>query len=260
MTKKNKYGYFLKRLASQSSAIFPEKLPDGYVCLVKENGAVEGPKLPNEMIEELVCYANDATCYADRNKAYGFKLDDYELMCEKLNKRVLVAQYSNLEELPLIKAITEDPFILAVAGKYLEVEPKLVGVNLWWTFPEASASEEDKNKHAHVFHYDLDDVKFIKFFFYLTDVTELDGPHVYVEGSNNNIKYKNTLIKSKRFTDEEVELAYGRDAIKVVTGPAGSCLIEDTITLHKGTTGERNPRLMLQLQYAIFDYGLTDDY
>ena len=40
---------------------------------------------------------------------------------------------------------------------------------------------------------------------------------------------------------------------------AGSSLIEDTITLHKGATSTNNPRLILQYQYSINDYGQMHD-
>jgi len=103
-------------------------------------------------------------------------------------------------------------------------------------------------------------VKFIKFFFYITDVTENDGPHVYVKESNRRILYKNTWVRSKRFSDQEVIDAYGEKSIVEVIGPAGSCLIEDTITLHKGSTSIGKPRLLLQLQYAINDFGMQNDY
>jgi hypothetical protein len=162
------------------------------------------------------------------------------------------------DQLPVVNELSRDPFLLNVSAEYLRAPPKLVGVNLWWTFP-VEASHEDKMKHAHYFHYDLDDVKFIKFFFYLTDVGLDDGPHVYVEKSNRLIRYKNSILRSRRFSDDEVVFAYGKDAIKVVTGKAGTSLIEDTITLHKGTTSIKNPRLILQFQYAINDYGQMHD-
>ena len=46
---------------------------------------------------------------------------------------------------------------------------------------------------------------------------------------------------------------------EIVKGDAGTCLIEDTITLHKGLTSEVNPRLILQFQYALHDYKVADD-
>lgn len=216
-------------------------------------GAVGGPVLPAPLVDYLVDYASRTPCYADRNPAQGFYLADREKAEAKLGKELLLAQYFNVHRDARIHELSIDPFMLSVAAQYLGAPPQLMSVNMWWTFP-VKASDEDKAKHAHVFHFDLDDVKFVKFFFYLTDVDQDAGPHVYVKGSNKNIKYKNSLLKSKRFTDEEVICAYGEENIIEVLGPAGACLIEDTITLHKGITPTVTPRLILQFEYSINTY------
>ena len=48
--------------------------------------------------------------------------------------------------------------------------------------------------------------------------------------------------------------AYGVENIVEVCGKAGSCLIEDTITLHKGVTPILRPRLLLQFEFSINTY------
>lgn len=226
-----------------------DRIVDG----LEEFGAVPGFALPPRYVDYLVNYAVRTPCYADRNPAQGFYLGDRKKVEDKLGKQLLLAQYFNVQKDTLIDELSRDPFLLSVAAKYLGVPPRLMSVNMWWTFP-VEASAEDKAKHAHVFHFDLDDVKFVKFFFYLTDVDEGAGPHVYVKGSNKNIKYKNHLFKSKRFTDDEVIQAYGEENIIKVLGAAGSCLVEDTITLHKGVTPTEKPRLILQFEYSINTY------
>jgi hypothetical protein len=257
---KKRYKQQRSVLLTQQSKFFAQQSINDIVNQLKLKGGVNGPALPSSVVSDVHEYALNNQCFADRDVRYPFKFKEYDAICRSMDKKVLVGQYFNVQSsVPVVDQLSSDPLLLAIATEYLQAPPKLVGVNLWWTFP-VEASAEDKSKHAHVFHYDLDDFKFIKFFFYITDVTENDGPHVYVEGSNRDIKYKNTWIKSKRFSDQEVINAYGEDAIKTVTGPAGSCLIEDTITLHKGTTSIGKPRLLLQLQYAINDYGVQNDY
>jgi hypothetical protein len=255
------YRQFLAELVGKHSDFFYKtKTVESVVSGVRKNGGIEGPSLSNDVVDLVYDYAMTHKCFADRDAKYGFMFSEYDSICKSLGKEVLVAQYFNVNDsLPIVRQLSEDPYLLEIATQYLKAAPKLVGVNLWWTFP-VEASVEDKNKHAHVFHYDLDDVKFIKFFFYITDVSENDGPHVYVKESNRRILYKNTWIRSKRFSDQEVIDAYGEKSIVEVTGPAGSCFIEDTITLHKGSTSIGKPRLLLQLQYAINDFGAQNDY
>lgn len=226
---------------------------DTYLGGLKRDGAIPGPSLSDEDVRYLRDFAERMPCFADRDPALGFYLKDLAAIEQKIGKNLLLAQYFNVQDDPVVARLSKDPFVLSLAAAYLGVEPKLMSVNMWWTFP-VNASAEDRSKHAHVFHYDLDDIKFIKFFFYLTDVDGESGPHVFVRGSNREVRYKNTLLKSKRFTDEEVVAAYGIDNVVEVCGKAGSCLIEDTITLHKGMTPLRHPRLLLQFEFSINTY------
>lgn len=226
---------------------------DAYLEELKRNGAVFGPSLSDEDVRYLRDFAERVPCFADINPALGFYLKDLAAVEQRLGKNLLLAQYFNVQDDPVVARLSEDPFMLSLAAAYLGVEPKLMSVNMWWTFP-VNASAEDRSKYAHVFHYDLDDIKFVKFFFYLTDVDSESGPHCFVRGSNREVRYKNTFLKSKRFTDEEVIAAYGVHNVVEVFGKAGSCLIEDTITLHKGVTPLRHPRLLLQFEFSINTY------
>lgn len=220
---------------------------------IRSDGACKSPKLPKKYLDYFVNFTKENPCFIDRDPGKGFFIKNLDYVKELLGKEVVLAQYFNVNEDAMAKELSEDPFIQSVACKYLKSTPKLMSVNMWWTFP-SNPTEEEKSKHAHVFHYDLDDVKFVKFFYYLTDVDETSGPHVYVKSSNEVIKYKNSFVKSKRFADEEIESLYGIENIVTVTGEKGTGLIEDTITLHKGITPKLKPRLMLQLEYAINRY------
>ncbi|MEL4165447.1 hypothetical protein [Pseudomonas sp. ZS001] len=223
------------------------------VAELEASGAMVGPKLPADTVQYLLSYSENHPCFADRDQTKGFYLKDREKAEALLGKELLLAQYFSAEQDVVIARIANDPYLLSIAARYLKVPPKLMSVNMWWTFP-VDASAEDRARHAHVFHFDLDDLKFVKFFFYLTDVDEQAGPHVYVKTSNREIRYKTPLFKSRRFTDDEIVAGYGAENIIEVLGPAGTCLIEDTITVHKGVTPISRARLMLQFEYSINTY------
>ena len=200
-------------------------------------------------------------CYADREPRQGFLLDERDRAEAVLGKPILVAQYFNTEaECDAIRRIHDDVTIQRIASEYLDGRPKLVGVDLWWTFP-VDATEEDRRRHAHLFHRDVDDFRFLKFFFYVTDVGELDGPHVVVTGSHLrplDAKLRGRL-SLRRLTDDEVDERFGADSVRTILGRAGEGFAEDTFGVHKGTTPVADARLILQLQFALFDYGNTDD-
>ena len=63
----------------------------------------------------------------------------------------------------------------------------------------------------------------------------------------------------RRYSDAEVQGHYPPEQIVEVCGPAGTGFAENTLCVHKGMTPTRQPRLLLQLQYALFDYGAMHD-
>src|SRR5690606_25158710 len=133
------------------------------------DGLAFGLTLPPEVVSEIRAYADEATCYADRKPDMGFKLDARAEAEAKIGKPILVAQYLNTtDECNAIRSLSADPLLVSVAANYIGSVPKFLGANLWWTFP-VNASEEDRKKHAHMYHRDVDDFRFFKFFFYLTD-------------------------------------------------------------------------------------------
>jgi hypothetical protein len=54
-------------------------------------------------------------------------------------------------------------------------------------------------------------------------------------------------------------LCFAPASILEICGAAGTGFAENTLCVHKGRTPSREPRLLLQLQYALFDYGVMHD-
>jgi hypothetical protein len=135
-----------------------------------------------------------------------------------------------------------------------------MGCNLWWTYP-ITPDRQDQLKHAHYFHRDIDDFKFLKFFFYLTDVEPGDGGHWLVSGSHRkapHIRSKDYFL-TRRFEDAEIASYYPRSSLLEIVGPRGLGFAEDTLCVHKAASPSRHPRLLLHLQFALFDFGVGSD-
>jgi hypothetical protein len=156
---------------------------------------------------------------------------------------VQLAHYKREEliEIDEIFAIANDSRVLNVVSNYLGVKPTISNVNCWWSF-----GDRESAKDAQFYHRDLDDYKFLKMFFYLTDVDENSGPHIYVKKSHRI----NKLLELRRFSDEEVINTFNNENILVLTEPKGSCFIEDTYGIHKGQLPVKGNRLLLQIQYS----------
>ncbi len=232
-----------------------------FVRQLHDRGVARGLVLPEPMVAEIKRFALHHTCYADRDPASGFRLGNRAAAQSVLGKPILVAQYFNVaRECPAVARLIDDPLLQWVAGSYLGSMPSFVGANLWWTFP-VQAIAADRDRHAHLFHRDVDDFRFFKFFFYLTDVQPGDGAHVCVAASHRRppIARFGDRWRIRRYSDTEITERFASDDIAEICGPAGTGFAEDTLCIHKGLTPSREPRLLLQLQYALVDHGVMHD-
>ncbi len=152
---------------------------------------------------------------------------------------------ADIVEAPLLKAahdIAFDERLLALAAEYFGSTPYVDSIQAWWSLASSGQPEEAEN-----FHRDNDGIRFLKFFLYLTDVDDTQGPHKFVLGSHVEPR----LLDRRRLTDAEVEEAFGAGRIKTVTGRAGDAFIEDTFGVHKGQQPASGTRLLLQVRYSI---------
>ena len=152
--------------------------------------------------------------------------------------------YNDLLNIDLIQHILSSSYLLNIAQKYFGCKPIIHNFNFWVSYPGNLESTQK-------FHQDFDDIRFLKVFIYLNDVTSKNGPHCYVESS---LKKAHTIIPnenklSERLTDEFVEEHFADD-ILYIKGKAGTIIIEDTHGIHKGTHVKKGKRFLLQILYG----------
>jgi hypothetical protein len=255
-------GSYLVSLGRRRSQFFADVDPVAVAVNVERDGFAVGLSLSPRVVSELCTFAATNCCFANRDPRLGFLPARIEQARAIIGRRFLLAHYFNVRrQSPLIARLTKDPVLLEVAARYLGTAPKLVGVSLWWSYPEA-ADAGARSTAAQMFHYDLDDFKFIKFFFYLTDVDTTSGPHVIVRATHRHkqrVRLRDVLAV-RRYTDQEVLAAYGQDRIATITGPAGTGFAEDTLCIHKGDPPTERERLLLQVQFALNDFGNQHDH
>jgi len=150
---------------------------------------------------------------------------------------------------PHLLAWANRPEILAIVESMLGAKPTISNVSLWWSFAGHAQPQQ-----AEFFHRDVDDLRFVKLFVYLTDVDDLSGPHIFMRGSHHWSSHR----KIRRYQDDEVlNMETRADYVRFVDG-AGSAFIENTFGLHKGTLVEERDRLLFQVQYSLLPIGLYD--
>ena len=239
-------------------SVFTQIDIDEAVVQLKKEGFYLGLQLPKILVEEIVEFAKNTVCYGNRKSQLGFYYDQKAEAQTQSEKDIKVGCYFNTAQFcPAIAKLQNDSQLLAIAAKYLEKEPIHQGNQLWWSFAGES-SEWQRRQNAQMFHYDLDDYKFLKFFFYLTDVDNTSGPHICVRASHKHKKFSHVLLR-KREKDKEIIDFYGEDSVVTICGQAGFGFIEDPLCFHKGLTPTKRDRLLLQIEFATTDYGMQND-
>jgi hypothetical protein len=196
---------------------------------------------PNEIIN-IKNKISKLMCFDPFRKELG------EFQIENTPKEVHVANYKrkDLVNIKEILNIANNTSILNAVQEYLGATPTISNINMWWSF-----SGKENAEDAQFFHRDVDDFKFIKLFIYLTDVAMENGPHVYVQNTSSSP----ILRKIRRYKDQEIHDAFGKDNVKYFTAPKGSSFLVDTYGFHKGLLPKKGKRLLLQVQYSLRPIG-----
>lgn len=153
-----------------------------------------------------------------------------------------------------IQNLLADRSILRLAEMYLEARPRFDILSMWW---HTNFHTQPDSEAAQFFHFDLDRLKWLKVFVYLTDVGPNDGPHSFIAGSHTSNGIPQELLKKgyTRLSDEEVIRHYGPEQEIRFAAPRGTIIVEDTRGLHKGNAVLDNHRLILQLQLSNSLFG-----
>lgn len=222
---------------------------------MKENGYyIFNYKLPKNLITKINQYIANQE-YNIRNVDGNDQLVHYEDFnnSPKSNRYDLAA--NRILVINDLVNLSSSQTLINLAQNYLGTKPILDLITLWWSYP--TDNNDLKNIGAQMYHFDMDKIKFIKFFVYLTDVEKENGPHCLFKGSHNKLPLK--LRKKGRFTDQEVAQAYGKDKEVKITGKPGSIIAVDTRCIHKGDPILKDSRCIFQLQFSNSTFGKKYD-
>ncbi len=232
---------------------------DDAVDGLHEHGFYQGLNLSQEYVKEIIAFAESSPCYGNRKGHRRFLLNEKEAAEARFGEQFHVAGVGNTEvNCPAIQKLQCDPQLLAIAADYLGTDPIHQGNQLWWSFGQQK-SDPEATRRSHHFHYDLDDFRFIKVFFYLTDVDSNSGPHMVVPGSHKKKPLSHKWLRRPR-PDEDIVAIYGAGSIETLCGKAGFGFVEDGFTIHKAMPPATRDRLLLSISYATRDYGMHRDH
>jgi hypothetical protein len=246
--------------ATAESAVLQTELPaQEIVNRVWGDGIAEGLRLSDEAVADVTLFATSAQCYGNAERQRP--LERSPRGCLVHGEAVIGDYLDGIAGCKTIRHIWQDPTILAIAGAYLGTRPLPLRSRLWWSFRADDATATTRSVHAQdCFHFDLDDWRAVKFFFYITNVGPENGPHLYVRGSHRNRSMLDQLSPFKSRSDRHVVAKYGRDNLIVVRGPAGTGFVEDPFGFHTGTSVTGAGRLILEVEYGVSRTPLAGPY
>jgi hypothetical protein len=145
--------------------------------------------------------------------------------------------------------------MIDIADLYLGCDPILTSIDSWYVVPikENGDSVAIYSAAAQTFHYDMDWIKFVKFFVNLTDVDEAHGPFEFISNSHK--------IKSKScYKDGRFESLLDQSGLIKATGPTGSVFVADTSGIHRDGRAISGFRQVLQVEFAVSSFGAKFQY
>lgn len=201
---------------------------------LQKYGFQELTKIERKDIYRVFAEVKNAKLYDPWKEELGSFYQDNIPNCTHVAKVIDPAKISSA-----IDILKNNHEVLNLANNYFRVKYILDSIDIWWSIPNNNDPEEAEN-----FHRDKDSIQFLKWFVYLTDVNDENGPHEYAIQSHNS-KY---LVRSGRFEDVDV---YNKFKTKRFYGDAGTNFIENTYGLHRGFKPKNSRRLVLQFRFSI---------
>ena len=214
---------------------------DSILKNLKTCGYAEGINLSSEALNGLIAFCNSNDFTSDRGVDFKVPISFSDTSVPS-SSSIYSIMNPHLQSEIVEQLIYSSPLSM-IAERYLNAEPKLMNSQIWYTFPKDGL----QSHHNFGFHYDIDDYRFLKFFFYLDEVDDGAGPHVIISGTHN----EGSVFKffNRRISDCAAIKRYPEKVI-TMKGCSGTGFAEDTFCYHKGQHPNRR-RLILQIQFGI---------
>ncbi|WMT70934.1 hypothetical protein [Bradyrhizobium sp. Ash2021] len=236
-----------------TSSLFPNIGTDEVVEALRNKGLFRGLHLPGAVTDEILSFAESTQCFGNFDRKIEFLAADHASIEAAIGRGVLTGHFfERVLNCDAAIRVQKDPLLKHVAQSYLGDQAHVTATRLWWSFPASGTTEADLHLASQErFHFDLDDWRLIKFFFYIQPVDENSGPHFYVIGSHSRraLRHQYTLLVGHDASD--VEAVYGKASIVKLTGPAGFGFVEDPFGFHMGSLVKSHPRLVLEIAFGV---------
>lgn len=240
-------------ISSSKASMFSRTICKNAVAALRDSGIFTGLVLPEPICKKIYDFAIQNPCYGNFDRDLVFLPDDHDEAEKRFGCAILSGHYfEKVLQCNAAMAVQQDPLLQDIAALYLGAQARVVSTRLWWSFPTPNASEKDKSMASlDKYHFDLDDWRMLKFFFYLNAVDGKTGPHVYVRGSHKYRALRHQFTLLVGHPAEDVLKVYGKDKPLTLTGDAGFGFVEDPFGFHMGKVATHGPRLMMEVGFGV---------
>ena len=257
----NKYfifeNYFINKNEIKSKYDF-SKIND----ILKNDGYYVFPdKIDEKTVEQILNFSLKTECfyYDDQGEKKRCQFNPYLKPSEYKSSKYSFTE-ADLFNFDPIHKILINKYFSTIAQNYFNSKPCYSDLAMWWSPTRNIAtteSMEKANRSAQKFHFDLDRIKWLKLFIYLTDTNKDSGPHEYVKGTHKiSGKPKNLLNKGyHRITEENIDQYFSKDRIIKLLGSKGTMFIADTSCFHRGLPPVNQHRLILIMEFSSSMFG-----
>lgn len=244
------------RLKSNVLSLKSEANVQKIVSEIESSGFYKHPHLlSSDICDRLEKFARSVEVVGDgSDKGHGYKFACYP--ANRPSSLIYSVSEEALLNNELIQDLCADSALLAITQGYFRRPPVLNYVTMWWSTSYKDSTHTDI-RSAQNWHFDMENPKFLKVFFFLTDVSSKNGAHQYIASSHRSWRLPRALLDRgySRLPQDVIDDAFCGDEIVTIEGPRGTILIEDTVGLHKGGPVMTGDRLVLQLHYANTGFG-----
>ena len=181
--------------------------------------------------------------------------DNFEIALQAPERRAprLFHAIADVYSCVSIWSLIEELKLSNVAADYLGCQPLLTQIQSWHVVPLKINEQNHQSLYsfsAQSFHFDMDWLKFIKFFINLTNVSEQDGPFEFQPYTHDG---RHRLVDQRHESDDMSR----RDDLEIVTatGSPGICFAADTSGLHRDGRSKGGCRQVLQVEFAVSSFG-----
>lgn len=247
----------MKKLAFESAVLSPlshEQLNSLVAGLDKNGYVILEQRLPSALCDRLMEFAltQEAVLRQTDGQGHVHRTAVYDAA----NPQAVIYDFEKEAILgnPEVQALLIEPTFISIAQSYFRSEPIADMLSMWWS---TAYTDRPDGEAAQMYHFDMDRIKWLKVFIYLTDVGKNNGPHYFVSGSHRSGGIPYALLDKGyvRLQDEDIERHFPAENVLEFTAPKGTILIEDTRGLHKGQHIRDGHRLILQFQFSNSCFG-----